>query len=811
MPAIRKVVRDHNSKCVGCFACASAAETVRVPDSVKHIAHKVSTNIKSDSQKNMKKTEVANAEEVNTQKLICKSNSAEAFHIRKCRVRIKRFPIKLNKHPLNKTNYEEEYAEEVNTQKSVSKSIGAETFHIRKCCVRIKRVKLELNKNLLNNTVADNSVFEPARNSTMYLTKPLRVSLKRLRTPQATEAAAEKIPDKAKTAHRFFHRDQPPTRTRSSVTRNVYEFLSESQIDDSATNQRKDAAADIIKKMVEDGRACAIIRSKTGKNRVRRVAKKVRPVGKRKQCSLKATTAKSQVEQPIHMETRPLSPIYEPEQEEQDNQSDAAPVANEAAAQIQSQQLQEPLKRISMNKSKTTMEGAYSPLARSLLLNQTNNQNAQNSLDRRRQLLQVARKFYSTPMNRKNVTAQNDVTFSPIPHQAENTQPVIIRSPSGGSSPWRVPDEAPLPNTFMFGFNTSQLPSYSSDHIRKKHVYIPDKPLEHMENDGNDIVSETSIDSAANDSNGENVPPAMPSVNITDNNNFEKTIPPIELSGQENENDENFVQLPNPRRTLQQRTPLKDINILDVVVLPSWKNKMQLPKTPIKNHVHFEDSIDKTISKSPRQQLGVQAARQTQSPRNLFGFEDFLNEGEQQCNSVHTNQTNITLVDKMQRLKDLRPKDRELPQVSKAPLRYDYDDLTAGTPKQRNIKEMLCSTMIATPLPALPANESIGLFADTDPEVTFDEKKPRRTYVRERPKRRRKQRVQVLFIETDSSDNDENEEQDSNDKSADSPRKAAPEKKRARRDVEHEAKLRQFISSFRQECEEVEKFPLIIE
>ncbi|KAH8311405.1 hypothetical protein KR044_006132, partial [Drosophila immigrans] len=625
-----------------------------------------------------------------------------------------------------------------------------------------------------------------------------------------------------KAAHRFFHRDQPPTRTRSSVTRNVYDFLSESQIDDTASNQRKDAAADIIKKMVAEGRVCAIMRSKTGKTRARYVRKKVRPVGKRKQCSLKSTTVKDNVElPPFHIDARPLSPIYEPEQDEEDNHSDAAPVIIEAADQVHTtQQQQEPQKRISTNKSKSTMEGAYSPLARSLLLNQTNHHNAQNSLERRRQLLQVARKYYSTPMNRKNVTSQNDQTFSPIPHQSENQprpQITVVSSPSGGSSPWRVPDEVPLPNTFMFGFNTSQLPSYSSDYIRRKHVYVPDDSNERIEENNdtyNRVTNERSIDSAANDSNGENVPPVIQSVNPPDNS-LEKTAPSMELSGQENENDENFVQLPNPRRTLQQRTPLKDINILDVVVLPSWKNKMQLPKTPnrenvVRNEVHFEDSIRKTVGKSPRQQLGVQAERKSQSARSLFGFEEFLNEDEQRENSVQPVNTNITLIDKMQRLKGFRPTDRELPQLSKAPLRYDYDDLTAQTPKQRNIKEMLCSTMIATPPPALPADESRELFKDVDPEVTFDENKPRRTYVRERPKRKRKQRVHVLFIETDSSDSEDNE-QDSNDKSADSPRKAAPQKKRVRRDVEHDAKLRQFISSFNQECEEVEKFPLIIE
>jgi len=72
----------------------------------------------------------------------------------------------------------------------------------------------------------------------------------------------EKEKATSKREHRFFHRDQPPTRSRSSVTRNVYEFLSESQVDDNFSDQRKDPAADIIKQMIEDGRACAMTHKK---------------------------------------------------------------------------------------------------------------------------------------------------------------------------------------------------------------------------------------------------------------------------------------------------------------------------------------------------------------------------------------------------------------------------------------------------------------------------------------------------------------------------------------------------------------------
>ncbi|XP_034485337.1 protein dalmatian [Drosophila innubila] len=752
----------------------------------------------------------------------------------------------------------------------IKSSGNTNTFRIRKCVVKIKRVKLQLNNtaskktatpysarrcrvlindinktplnsqssraipNTVTNHICDESAFEPDRNSTMYLstkptaasTTPCKVRVRRIGTVQpAMKQSAGKtdvqIPvDKqnatSKPEHRFFHRDQPPTRTRSSVTRNVYDFLSESQIDDNALNQRKDPAADIIKQMIEEGRACAITR-KMGKNCKRRIRKKVRPVGRRKQLSLKNKTETDQAELPPYID-RPLSPIYDPEiDSDDDNNGNHAEEAVVIEVPVQVHGTPAPQQNMSPNPHRTLLEGNYSPLARSLLQNQTKAQNPQYSIERRRELLNVARKYYSTPLNRKSTTAtDNSTTALSTTHQSNNRSPVVL-SPSGGSSPWRVPDEVSMPNTFVFGFNTSQLPSYSSDHMRRSHVYVPDDPppvTEPVQNYNESISPATDDQSIANDSNGENVPPPTEGFGSPANHCFEKTVTSIPVSGQENENEENFVQLPNPRRTLQQRTPLKDINILDVVILPSWKNKLQLPKTPRKensarNHVHFEDSLENIVHQSPQPQVSSHIGRKQQSPRNLFGFEEFLTEDEQENRrSVSVNQ-DITLYEKLQRLKGLRPTERELPHVSKAAMRYDFDDLNARTPKQRNIKEMLCSTMVATPPPALNVNESTDLFKDMDPEVTFDEKKPRRTYVRERPKRKRK-RVHVLFVESDSSGSEDNE-QDSNDKSADSPGKAVPVKKRIRRDVEHETKIKQFITSFNHECEEVDKYSLIVE
>ncbi|XP_064551066.1 protein dalmatian [Drosophila montana] len=727
---------------------------------------------------------------------------------------------------------------------------------VRKCYVRLKRLKLPTNnaaaqKCDVNNAAPMNidnlddvSVFEPGRNSTMCQSRvqdigatisPCRVRIRRAveKQPETAEKAQENV-TASKRVHRFFHRDQPPARTRSSVTRHVYEFLSQSQIED---NEAQDPAADIIKQMVEDGRACMMVRHK-GKTRKRQVKKKVRPVGKRKQCSVR-NIADKQPNMPSNNKApgRQLTPVIELDGDSSDDNMEAVHV--EVPAQIHT-----PPAKLAAIANRTNIEGAYSPLARSLMLNQTKaHHQPQQSMERRRELLNMAKKFVSTPLNRKSNTATsvNTTTFSPILDNAgsrrmslattagslragcspgnKDSSPAASAvglsagcssgrrhmslaapagSTSGGCSPWRVSDEVPLPNTFAFGLNTSNLPSYSSDFIRSRHIYVPDEP-EPAESIC-PAPNEQESSSASNDSNGENMPPPAAAV---------AQATPIKPSeDQENENMENYVQLPNPRRTLQHRSPLKDINILEVVVLPSWKKNAQPEKTPTK--VSTARHQDNVAISSPRQQ-NTRAQRPEQSSSNLFGFEDFIDAEDEENANIRAASQNVTLHEKLQRLKGLRPAEKELPQINREPLRHAYDDLQSREPKQRNIKEMLCSTMIAAPARALSTEESIALFKDNDPEATFDEKQPRRTYVRERPKRKRKQRVHVLFVDTDSSDEEEENEQDSKDKSDESPRKAMPPQKRTRKDMEHEAKLQQFITSFNQECAEVERFPMIVE
>jgi len=429
--------------------------------------------------------------------------------------------------------------------------------------------------------------------------------------------------------------------------------------------------------------------------------------------------------------------------------------------------------------SRQAQDGAYSDLARSAMLHRTQAQNPSKSTDRRRELINMARQLVSTPLNRKvpPVSAASATTnaISPITRPSPNAV-----SPAGASSPWRVTDESPMPNTFMFGFNTSQLPSYSSDHLRRRHVYVPDGPAEQSEEPAHEVsicppLPVQGHDLNANDSNEENLPPSTASKTMTFND-------------QENvENAENFVHLPNPRRTLQKRAPFKEINIIEVVTLPPWKKNVQT--TPSKETNFTGVSTNKAVTASPAQRSqtrtnlfgldeilpcediaskatepqnatntplngitltrGSTSSMQTASPtnrsqtqtnlsgksptprastsRNLFGFEEFINENEDPANVSAALSQNETLHDKLHRLAELRPRDGELPHVSTNSLHGDY--LGECLSKQPDIRDVFCSTMIAPPRPprrkkaALPPRETMGLFRDqADPEKTFDEK-----------------------------------------------------------------------------------------
>ncbi|KAH8294941.1 hypothetical protein KR018_004467, partial [Drosophila ironensis] len=715
---------------------------------------------------------------------------------------------------------------------------------MRKCVVKIKRLKIpnivEVNK---SPDGEDTIRFDPARNSTMVgsenaqmqrknqaprkivpgsaktgfprpgsslkscfsslgalFASPCRVRLKRISLAKpVTEASTSKA--------RFFHRDQPPPRSRSSM-RSVYEFLSESQIEDA--DIRKDPAEDIIQRMVNDGKACLMVRSKAhGKDRVKPIRKrKIRPVGRRRQVSIKKTEPvpmPSENAQPLGRPrkkppARALSPILEPLDDSSNNAEDVYADAIEVPVQVH-----QPPSPARPNTSKHAGDGAYSSLARSVLLNQTKAQEGQTPIDKRRELLDMARQLVSTPLNRKTAPLLgNNATASGI-------SPIPQKSPSGGASPWRVSDESAMPNTFVFGFNTSQLPSYSSDHIRTKHVYLPgEKTIEPLEELPDPVSINQSSVSTANDSNEENRPPS-----ISQN-------PPTlrDHSIDENAKDsEDFVHMPNPRKTLQNRTPFKDINVLDVVVLPSWKKTIEITPSKEKTPNRASNALAAATKSPPnRSQTRTNLFGFDPSPekheQNLFGFEEFLGENVDPAIDRPASSQDVTLHAKLQRLAELRPTNKELPEVSTASLRHDY--LGEVISKQQDIRTALCSTMIIPAAPpkqrhaALGPRESVGLFREEpEPQSSFSEKNPRRTYVRERPKRKRKQRVHALYVESESSE--EEDEQDSQDNSQESPSKRRPNAKRSRKDIEHESKLNEFITTFNKQCEEVEKFPLIIE
>ncbi|EDW28098.1 GL27168 [Drosophila persimilis] len=633
--------------------------------------------------------------------------------------------------------------------------------------VRLKRIRLA-------------KPAETAASAPPTTTTPVRVRIKRipLAKPAETATSAQSTTTQAERGHRFFHRDQPPTRSRSSVTRNVYEFLSQSQIEDD--KNREDPAADIIKKMVSAGKACVMIRSKKDGRQRAKPVKKVRPVGKRRQCSLKNLESSKSKEGtpekriPLAPAAAALSPILEPDNDVIGSSDSEAP--NAGPFQVSVSVHSPPQARFSVQRNASTHhpntpplhDGAYSHLARSVLLNETKTHYPTNSIERRRQLVNMARKFVSTPL-----------------------RPIT--------------------------FNVDQ------------HVYVPDEaaaagPVGDPPNEESicPALDEQSLGSNANDSNEENLPPTVAHKTPTTANDQEDA-----------ENVENVVHLPNPRRTLQERAPLKDINVLDVVVLPSWKKNIQTtPITPTKattpamtsspanQFFGFDEFLEEENSPKRRRTERNTTVHTPSKSGNLFGFEEFL-EGDEAAESRGSTSApqNVTLHEKLQRLKQLRPTEKELPQVSTAPLRRAGDCFGELQPQQRDIRDVLCSTMLSETTkrqPALAADESAGLFKDSEPdlETTFDAKAHRRTYVKEKPKRKRKQRVQVLYIDSGSSEDEDGEnEPDSRDNSVESPKKRGPgpRQKRPRKDVEHEAKLQEFITSFNKECEEVQNYSLVIE
>lgn len=643
-------------------------------------------------------------------------------------------------------------------------------------------------------------------------------------------------------------------RASSKNSNDIYEFLSQSQTSDCDGGKRIDPTADIIKKLMDQGKV-----------RVATISKgKGRPIFKRKippkqMKRIKQTVANKPKQLKNKTKTVTISEnVIEHQAAEDDNFQNHFDDHFDHDLDNDDINLErvDPKNRSKKltNNSKNDQEGTFSRLAKSVLINQTGRSDLQRK-NNASNLLEMVKKYISTPKNKQSLpdtTLHPD--FSPIP--------MPLARPATKASPWRVDEDAHLPRLFNFSRSSANLPSYSSDFIpstpRKEksnrnhmqalqeervdssdNISVPGIPPQSLLHENSEVCTQTHIECAENESSV---------ISFSSNDSNAENIAPhnIVCEGRnENNNIFDLKQFPNPRRALSYRSPLKTINILEVVHLPPLKTAFK-PISPKKvnnvtaNNCGFKDTVDHDpleavhnivdvrkspqksytkdnnnsieqdlfgfgenicheplrdvhsitdIGKSPQKTCTeennksieqdlfgfeedvdqdslrvVQDAADVGKPsqkncilnnnnitkEDLFGFEEFLSQTNvcsQEYSSTNDDnnantEPNVTIHDKLQDLRRLKPEDNEL---LKEKLNYCVQNrhlfengatmLDGDGKRQRNIKEMLCSTMIhqqpSTSKEALKdlrkRNEMRDdcdlseLFKDPDPETTFNE------------------------------------------------------------------------------------------
>ncbi|XP_067619257.1 protein dalmatian isoform X3 [Eurosta solidaginis] len=615
--------------------------------------------------------------------------------------------------------------------------------------------------------------------------------------------------------HRFFHRE-PVTEVRPKKV-SIFEFPSQSDNSESEIAKHDDPAADIINKLISEGKVRVATNHKgTGRPTLKRVRKKLN--AKNKNISkIKRTKAnvidKFNVIKELNEnfnadKTLPHEPIPHFDYEE-DNSNDAY--------------LDEPNNDYQQNYV------GFSRLARSVLLQQTkkNEITRKNDVAEQRRLLEAARKFVSTPATakRNNETIPD---FSPIQILNTHRRPASLlqqQQHPACPSPWRINEDLHLPSVFNFTKNTSYIPTFSSDYIppspkkmsphNNTHIFINSKvptatsttaiiPTCQTNSISNSSSQNSSI--SPNNSNAENMPPPA-------------STPVSALNNDDNAEIFNMRQLPNPRRTLAHRSPLKTINIIEVISLPLWK-------TPVNNDNEKDNSNN--LAQNDK-------TDETHNVNDLFGFEEFIDEEFSDVDAsvsavdiTNANRRTIkgNLRKKLNNLRKWRPKNADhMPNVPGKPTRlFDEDE---GRSKQRLIKDMLCSTMINQEK-SIPkekqhdkspennvaidsADEIISepiepdFFNEYEPETNLKEK-PRRTYARAF-KRKRKAHKNVRNLDSGESSTDTDDEEPKELKKMQQKRKRHETRTK---DKDNPA-LESFVNEFNSMCKEVENYELIVE
>ncbi|XP_053946652.1 protein dalmatian isoform X2 [Anastrepha ludens] len=612
--------------------------------------------------------------------------------------------------------------------------------------------------------------------------------------------------------HKFFHRSpktQPHSNKLPAESENIFEFLSQSDTSNTQIDKCKDPAADIIKKMISDGKVRVAVNNKgTGRPILKRCQRKNRrkkQIGRKNKASQEKDSSKKTVAPTIK------DGVLESEvHNNYDNDDDNG-----------SQNLNDHLSYSATKDAgadEHVSDGGFSRLARSVLLQQTKKYENTHikTLAEKRRLLEVARKFVSTPASNRMKGNLATADISPIQAPSMQGRPVC-------PSPWRIDEDLHLPSVFNFTKNTSYLPTFSSD-------YIPATPKKNKSNNSSQLCNETNVpiekSPVTKQANLTNIPNNITSSDSSGclqgsrgNDSNAENMPPTEVTPARNlsNNDENaviFNELPNPRRTLKYRTPLKAINVIEVINLPPWKKPTNSDGQNEKNvkTVTFDSNKDD----------------ETQNADDLFGFEEFLDQSSD--NDEVSNAANKTVAKristkrnlrkKLKELKKWRPKDtvRDTSNASEKPP-FVFNE-NGDRPKQRLIKEMLCSTMINQMHDKRPGKDEriecnreegdvqpieTDFFNDYEPEDSF-QKKPQRTYARPVKRKRKAVKNFVMFLDSEESNSDSEKDEHKQ-------KKRVQKKKRqaAHDEPEVNPQLESFVSEFNSMCKEVENYELLVE
>ncbi|TMW53611.1 hypothetical protein DOY81_001375 [Sarcophaga bullata] len=732
-----------------------------------------------------------------------------------------------------------------------------------------------------------------------------------------------------------------PSKKRSSLknSNDIYEFLSQSQTSDCDGGKRIDPTADIIKKLMDQGKVRVATISK-GKGRPmfkrkipHKQMKRIKQTGVNKPKQLKnklktVTISENVIEHQAAEDDHFQDHFDDHFDHDSDNDNIDLERVNH---KNRSKNL--------TNNSKHDQEGTFSRLAKSVLINQTGRSDLQRKKNASN-LLEMVKKYISTPKNKQPLP---DTTLHP------DFSPIYMPSarPATKASPWRVDEDAHLPRLFNFTTSSANLPSYSSDFIpstprkeKSNHNHIQVLQEECVDSSDNISVPGTPPHSPVHDNSEERTQTQMectenePSVisSFSSNDSNAENIAPHNIVREginENNNIFDLKQFPNPRRALSYRSPLKTINILEVVHLPPLKtafkpispkkvnnvkadncglketidhdslqavhNVVDVRKSPQQSYTKdntierdlfgFEENICHDslrdvhnvidVGKSPQKtcieesnesieqdlfgfvQNETDVGKSLQKnciPNNnnlnkedLFGFEEFLsqtNVSSQEYNSTNddnnanTGTGNVTIHDKLQDLAKLKPESNEL---LKEKLNYcvnnrhlfenEATSLGDDGKRQRNIKEMLCSTMIhhqqpSTSKEALKSLKNRNemredcdlseLFKDHDPETTFNENEAHRTYVRpHKRKRRLNEKNLVIYLDSDDSGEEENfnskQKHNHSNETTDTSSENVQKKKRKRKAPKVNHELDEFVDEFNKMCKEVDSYELMVE